>query len=599
MALPALSGTRVSRAMVGTGLVAAAMIVQPTAALAQAAGAGLPTREELRAGAPPAAPSSQRPRSRLKVEDRIEHSPCALDAPSYADIHVRLTGADFDNLGPVSPEMLRETWQPYVGKDSPVSVLCRIRDAAATKLRALGYIAAVEVPVQRIADGRVRFAVLYAKVTQVRVVGRPGRDAGLLEHVLARLVDGQVFNRFKAERTVLLAQEIPGYELHLVLKPAGTGAGNMIAEIKVDNTPVMADMVITNLAAPSTGRWGGQFRVAVNGLTGLADQTTLSAYSTSDFREQQIYQLGHQMLLGASGLELAGHVTLALTRPDLGAAVPPIFARTVYANAELKYPFVKHQASTLSGTLGLDVVNQDVQFAGAPLSRDRVRIAYARLDYDALDLAGRGPNGSVLWRVKANAELRHGLSIFGASPNCVTQTAICTAPGFVPPGVSNGNPQATVFRAELTVDVRPLSWLSVSLAPRIQLSSDPVYAFEQFQLGNYSVGRGFDPGALTGDKGAAFTAELRGPLFRPSRKFAFTVQPYAFSDNGWVWKSLSPVPNPQELHSLGGGARVDFGRARLDLSAGIPVSTLAGETARRSPLFLMTFSANIMSKRDQ
>jgi len=591
----------IGRRILRCGVVAAAFA--PQAALAQSANPVLPSREELQAGAPPAAPAPLRPRTRLHVEDRIEHSPCALDNPNYANIRIRLTAADFDGLGPVPVAALRDTWQSYVGTDQPISVVCRIRDAGATVLRSLGYIAAVEVPVQRIVDGRVRFAVLYAKVTSVRVIGRPGRDAGLLEGYLAKLVDGQVFNRFRAERSVLLAQDIPGYELHLVLKPAGTGAGNMIAEVKVENTPVMADITVSDLASPSTGRWGGQLRAVFNGLTGMGDQTTLSAYSTSDFREQQIYQFGHQMQLGHDGLQLAGHVTYALTRPDLGPTVPPVRARTTYVNAELKYPLVRRQALTVAGTFGFDLVNQNVQFAGVPLSRDRVRIAYARLDFDALDLDGRGPGGTVLWRVSANAELRHGLSILGASPNC--RVVACTG---VLPGVANGDPQATVFRAGAEFDLRPLSWLSVALSPRAQIASAPVFAFEQFQLGNYTVGRGLDPGAILGDDGVAFSAELRGPVMRFAHNRAFTVQPYVFSDNGWTWRRFLPVfdpqgkpnANPQEIHSLGAGARVDIaGRARLDLMVAAPINTINGEPGKRSPLFLMTLSTTILSRRDQ
>ena len=41
----------------------------------------------------------------------------------------------------------------FVGQEQPVAMICEIRDRAATILREAGYIAAVEVPEQRIADG--------------------------------------------------------------------------------------------------------------------------------------------------------------------------------------------------------------------------------------------------------------------------------------------------------------------------------------------------------------------------------------------------------------------------------------------------------------
>ncbi len=578
-------------------------------AIAQVASPSLPTREELQAGAPPTEPgqTTQR-RPRLHIDDMVEGSPCALDDPNYARIKVKITKVTFDHLGPVPEAAIDASWQAYAGTEQPIGVVCRIRDAAATKLRAMGYIAAVEVPVQRIANGEVRFEVLYARVTSIRVIGQPGHDASLLERYLQPLANGRIFNRVTAERNVLLAQDIPGYDLHLTLKPSGTGAGNMIAEVRVAHTPVMVDFSASDLAAPSTGRVGGQLRATFNGLTGLGDQTTLSVYSTSEFRKQQIYQIGHQFVLGAGGLQLSGHLTYAVTRPDLGNQTPAVNAHTLYGNAEAVYPLVRRQAVTLRSALGLDVVNQTVTFAGVPLSRDRLRVAYLRFDFDTLDMRGRGPDATALWRIAATAEIRHGFAIFGASPNCLAASAMCITPGFVPPGVPNGDPKATVFRASANIDLHPWRWLELSLAPRVQLASGPVLGFEQFSLGNYTVGRGFAPGAISGDDGAAFAVEARGPALRFSANSRVTVQPYLFCDNGWAWRRRSPIANPQELHSLGGGVRTNFkGAAQLDLAVAIPVSDLPGNSPRQNgqfernsrpaPLFLASFTTTILPWR--
>jgi len=582
----------------GLALLAASPAIAQVAPSPQVSPSSLPTREELQAGAPPTEPGATAPRRhRLQVEDNVERSPCALDNPDYAQIRIKITKATFAHLGPVPETAIADSWQRYVGTDQPINVVCRIRDSAATTLRAMGYIAAVEVPVQRIANGEVLFEVLYAKVTSIHVIGQPGRNAGLLEAYLKPLANGRIFNRFAAERNVLLAQDIPGYDIHLTLKPSGSGAGNMIAEVRVDDTPLMVDFSASDLAAPSTGRVGGQLRATFNGLTGLGDQTTLSAYSTSEFRKQQIYQIGHQFMLGASGLQLSGHVTYAITRPALGPLIPRIEAKTWYINTEAMYPLVRRQAVTLRGALGLDVVNQSVSFAGAPLSRDRLRVAYLRFDVDALDMKGLGPDVTALWRFGATAEIRHGLAIFGASPDCRT-SPVCTG-SFVPPGVPIGNPEATVFRASANLDLHPSRWFDLAIAPRIQYASGPVLGFEEFSLGNYTVGRGFAPGAIVGDDGAAVAVEVRGPVVRLSANSRVTMQPYAFSDNGWAWRRLTPTPaSPLELHSLGAGVRTAFrGAGQLNLALAVPVSTLPGTTGHPPPLFLATFSTTILPWR--
>ena len=82
-----------------------------------------------------------------------------------------LRGVEFDGLRGLTAEELKAPTRRYVGRDVPISVVCEIRDRAATILRNAGYIAAVQVPEQRIAEGNVRFQVLMAHLTQVRVRG--------------------------------------------------------------------------------------------------------------------------------------------------------------------------------------------------------------------------------------------------------------------------------------------------------------------------------------------------------------------------------------------------------------------------------------------
>ncbi len=564
-------------------------------ACAQSGPSGLPTREQLQQPAPTPATGP----AKVRIKDEVERAPCPLDNPAYSAIRLTLIRATFANLDPVPEGEIADSYRPYLGSDQPISVVCRIRDAAATKLRAMGYIAAVEVPVQRITGGEVRFQVLYGRVTDVRVIGEVGANRRLFEAYLGKLVDGELFNRRKAERLLLLARDLPGYDVQLTLKPAGSGAGNLIAEVRVSHVPLMVDFSGSNLAAPSTGRYGGQIRATLNGLLGLGDQTSISAYTTAQTHEQQIYQLGEDVRLGGDGLRLGGHLTYAVTRPNLGDDIPPVRAHTLLANIELGYPLVRRQAGNLRLNGGLDILNQNVSFAGLPLSRDRLRIGYLRLDFDALDLAGHGPGGSIGWRGSGSIELRHGFSILGASPNCRAEIARCAVATFVPPSLTSGDPQATVVRASGTFEWHPVNPVVFALSPRAQIASGPLAAYEQMSLGNFTVGRGYFPGVLTGDDGAGVQVEVRKTPIRLSRDGQFSAQPYGFVDNGWVWRRLSGLGG-QRLSSIGLGSRVDLGRfGRIDGSVAVPVSTVPGEDKRRKAIFLLSYSATLYPVRSQ
>ncbi|AOG01732.1 POTRA domain, ShlB-type family protein [Blastomonas sp. RAC04] len=299
-----------------------------------------PTREEIER---PVQQRADRP-ARLTVEGDIERAPCPLADPAYANVRLTLTEARFNNLGPVAPAELRPLYEPYIGTEQPVAVLCEIRDAVATKLRRDGYIAAVQVPTQRIDNGIVQFEVLYAKLTSIRVRGDAGNGEKLVAGYLERLTEGTVFNQRLAERYLLLARDLPGYDIRLTLVPAGTGPGELIGDVTVRRTPYEVDLNVQNLAARDAGPYGAQLRAQFYGLTGMGDRTYISAYSTLDFDEQQIVQAGHEFRVGKEGLTLGGRFTYAWTKPQLNLPAgvgATIDATTLLASIEARYPLLR------------------------------------------------------------------------------------------------------------------------------------------------------------------------------------------------------------------------------------------------------------------
>nr|NUR38056.1 ShlB/FhaC/HecB family hemolysin secretion/activation protein [Sphingomonas sp.] len=145
----------------------AILATSPANAVAQSTPVVPPTREEVPRPVAPTPP----PESRLQVEGGIERAPCALDGPEFRSIHFIMRGAEFDGLQGLTRADLVSAYAPFMGRDVPISTVCEIRDRAATILRDAGYIAAVQVPEQRIDGGIVRFRELMAHLTQGRVRG--------------------------------------------------------------------------------------------------------------------------------------------------------------------------------------------------------------------------------------------------------------------------------------------------------------------------------------------------------------------------------------------------------------------------------------------
>lgn len=545
------------------------------------AGVAAPTRDDIKGVTRQQTP----PPSRLSVNGGIERSPCPLADPQYADIKVNITEVAFGGLKETSAEDLAAVWQPYAGTQQPISVLCEIRDAAGTELRKRGYLAAVQVPTQKIENGQVRMEVLYARIASVRARGETQGAERKLEQYLGALTKDEVFNINRAERYLLLARDLPGYNVQLTLRPAGTGPGDLIGEVTVLRQPYAVDLTIQNLASEATGRFGGQLRAQAFGLTGLGDVTSLSYYATQDFNEQHIVQGSHEFRPGKNGLIVGGQLTYAWTKPDV-AGLPAgrsITARTLFASLYARYPLQRAQARNVWLSGGLDLINQDVDLIG-PLTRDKVRVAWARFDFDSIDISGPRP----AWRYSSSLELRQGLAILDATNGCVG--AACAA--IVPTSRFDGSSSATVVRWQSEYE-RSFGNVSFLLAPRAQYAFKPLLSFEEFSAGNFTIGRGYDPGELIGDNAVAGTAELRGPRLALSREKELRIQPFVYFDAAWVWNK--GLAGSQRLTSVGGGVRADMGaRFRLEATLAVPLEKVGLQTRKSDPRFLVTLTTRLL-----
>jgi len=554
----------------------------------------VPTREEIqRPNLPPASPPGEQV---VTADDSIERAPCPLANPEFANVRVTVRDVRFTPVEGIDTSMLTASWSDKVGQDLPISVVCDIRDRAATMLRAKGYLAAVRVPPQTIgSDGVVQLEILSARMTRIEVRGNAGANERLLQRYLSRLDDQPVFNIVDAERYLLLARDIPGMDARLTLRP-GAVPGEVVGEITITQTPLLLDTNIQNFGSKDVGRWGGVARVRFAGLTGMGDLTTASFYSTPDFDEQNVLQLAHEVRVGGEGLRLGASYTYAWTRPDI--ANFPVKSNTQIVSLFASYPLVLTQARRLTVGGGLDIIDQDIKLGGVPLNRDRIRVFNLRADaswVDPASVAGKGgySPSEPRWGIATSIEARQGVNFLGASNDCGPGGASCFLPGAVPLTRIEAKPDAFLVRAQAQAEWRPHKLFTLAVAPRAQWASDPLVAYEEFSGGNFTVGRGFDPGTIIGDSGVGVAVEARYGSFVPANTKAFAVQPFVFFDAAWVWNKDTAFNgiNPQKLYSAGGGLRVAYGDvARLDLTVAAPLNKGGFLAQKPDPRFLVSFT---------
>jgi hemolysin activation/secretion protein len=256
--------------------------------------------------------------------------------------------------------------------------------------------------------------------------------------------------------------------------------------------------------------------------------------------------------------------------------------------------------------LGGQMANQSVNFGGIPLNRDRLRVLYARVDTNGVSRASlTGRDGFTPfephWAWGMSTEVRQGLGVLGATRGCLGALApTCTGPGAVTPSRIEGTARGFVVRASGVFDYRPVRGLTFSLQPRAQYSPDKLLSYEEFSGGNYTVGRGYDPGAVIGDSGIGLRGEVRVGSLIPRAQGGSAFQPYVFADAAWVWNHDAAYAglNPQKLVSVGGGLRAALlDTVRLDTAVAVPLHDPLGFNVKGKARFMLNLSFQLLPWR--
>ncbi len=128
-----------------------------------------------------------------------------------------------------------------------------------------------------------------------------------------------------------------------------------------------------------------------------------------------------------------------------------------------------------------------------------------------------------------------------------------------------------------------------------QATRDPLLSFEEFSAGNYTVGRGYDPGALLGDRGFGTQAEVRfgSRVPRNARNAAF--EGYVFFDHARIKNldRLVEVEGSRKLSSVGGGVRVNFDRFALDSALAVPLTHVGPLDQKPDPRVLISLTTRL------
>jgi hemolysin activation/secretion protein len=367
---------------------------------------GVPSREELDPSR--RAPDIEQQRAReADLFARPESGPCPL---ANSALSFTLQSVTFNGATAATPEELASTYAGLLGRNVPVSTICEIRDRASDLFFSRGVLARVEIPEQRIEEGRLVLEVIEARVASVRVRGDAGPAQARVEGYLEQLRGLAPFDLQTAQRYLLLASDVPGVQLQAAIRPSAAGRGAVDLEVTLGRDEIDILVNVQNYGSESIGRWGGLLRADFNGFTPFGERSSLILYSTLDSDEQRIIQLIEEARVGDTGLLARGSFAYAKTKPGGELAALGLESDSVVAALEASYPLLRSRRRNLNLVGGFEYVDQETVFGSGPvLSDDKLRIISGRLEGSLRRPGLLAIDGS------GGIEVRKGLDVFGAS----------------------------------------------------------------------------------------------------------------------------------------------------------------------------------------
>ncbi len=481
--------------------------------------------------------------SQPEFDFRIE-APHRSPVPRAVDqVHFTLREINVSG-GTVFPDtVLRALYQDLLGKDVTLPDILDVADRIEKLYRDKGYILVrAYVPPQQVSDGVFAINIVEGKIANITVRGGFPATQEQVKTYLDKTVGVTPLPLTAMERGLLLSNDLPGVVATGVLTPAQDIPGASDVVVDILQPRVTGGLGVDNRGSRFSGNWTLAGDIQVNSLLGN-DQLSGSVTMSPDASKQVAGQLRYRRAIGDDGLALSTFGTITHGQPGSTLKAFEVLTDSWAAGFRLTYPIIRSRRQTLQLDGGFAAQNADVDILGTGLSHDQWRVADVSVTYLHNNFLG----GS--WAT--SIDIAQGLPIFGATPNGSPELS---RKG----GITDFTKITGFMRYSALLGDR----FSGVLTAQGQYAFTPLITGEQIAFGGLQIGRGYDPGGITGDHGIGGSAELRydtGPL----GSMVVNLEPYLYVDGARTWyiqrgAAADPDLINQYIVSVGGGLRASF-----------------------------------------
>ena len=493
---------------------------------------------------------------RQLAPEEHRHAPTALPvAPVRSDTPVPegppiVAGAiRVDGATMLPPAAFAAAIEPYLGRPlGPDELRALAHDVAAAARHAGFPLATAWVPAQGLVAGVLHVTIDEGRIDAVEAEG-PGHEQA--ERRLAPLATGRPVRTAELERALLLLGDVPGLSYGQPRIVRRNGRNILVVTTGFDR--VQGGVVVDNAGSATAGPERARVSVDVNSALVRGDRLSLGAMVTPlQPREFQLAEASYRVPVGHGGTEVgvSGYVGHSRAGGSLSAADVQGVSRQAQVNAS--HPILRTRAASVWANAALTLRDSTIDEAGARLRDDRVVTASA-------GLFANGQLGG--GRVRVQLSYVQGLDWLRAT---MRGDPLASRP--------DGGGPFSVGRAWIQYEHGLGSRFSMALSGEAQLASRPLLASEEMGLGGRQFLRAFDYWEVSGDEGAAVSAELRYDV--PGRLPARLqrLQLYLYADAGRV-TNLQNGFGGGSLASAGGGARAWFQHGfEAAVELGIPLT---------------------------
>lgn len=468
------------------------------------------------------------------------------------------------------PAELATDTEIVTGQTVPLTDVFAVAAAITARYRNDGYsLSRVIVPLQELdADGAViRLEVVEGYVEEVRWPDELSRYRNFFDYYTAKITAARPFNVKTAERYLLLASDLPGFDFDSTLVPSETTpiASVMVVEVEeYDRFSGYASVSNHGVEAsgPYQGSVGGSLYNALSVHERIDLAFTAAGPSENGQAELHYVSWGYEQAITAEGLTVFFDGNYGDGEPGTESLLALGYeTKGLNLSGGLKYPIIRSRPFSLFGLLAFDFKNSESFNLGVKATEDRLRIVRGELLIESADERG-GINLIELG-------LHKGIDGLGSTKNDNTLA-------------SRLGGQVDFFKFTAEASRRQKLPRNFELFGQlfVQLADDALLSSQECGYGGQTYGRGFDSSLITGDQCLLASLEIRRnlPVSGPLAKWVSYAQPYAFIDYGHIWNINPPGGTPEYDDGSSAGVGLRFGGEKLQHNVAVSTVVLRPES---------------------